>query len=80
VLAGEQTLDEIVLNDVGWYTEHGITLHAGWTVTSVDRVKRMVHAAKTPAARPPALSTTACCCAPAPTPSCCRCLARTWKA
>jgi nitrite reductase (NADH) large subunit len=42
VLAGEQTLDEIVLNDWAWYTEHGITLHAGKTVTEVDRVKRIV--------------------------------------
>jgi nitrite reductase (NADH) large subunit len=33
VLAGEQTLDEIILNDWAWYTDHGITLHAGWTVT-----------------------------------------------
>ena len=31
VLAGEQTLDEIVLNDWAWYREHGITLHAGGT-------------------------------------------------
>ena len=44
VLAGEQTLDEIILNPFEWYSEHGITLHAGWRVTSVDRVKRIVHA------------------------------------
>jgi nitrite reductase (NADH) large subunit len=44
VLAGEQTLDEIVLNDWSWYSENHITLHAGWRVTSVDRVKRLVHA------------------------------------
>ena len=44
VLAGEQTLDEIILNDWSWYTEHGITLHAGHKVTEVDRVKRVVHA------------------------------------
>jgi nitrite reductase (NADH) large subunit len=44
VLAGEQTLDEIVLNDWAWYTENGITLHAGKTVTEVDRVKRIVRA------------------------------------
>jgi nitrite reductase (NADH) large subunit len=44
VLAGEQTLDEIVLNDWSWYTDKHITLHAGWRVTSVDRVKRVVHA------------------------------------
>ena len=44
VLAGEQTLDEIVLNDWSWYAEHGITLHAGYTVTDVNRAGRMVHA------------------------------------
>ncbi len=44
VLAGEQTLDEIVLNDWAWYSENGITLHAGKTVTEVDRVKRVVRA------------------------------------
>ena len=38
VLAGEQTLDEIVLNPLGWYEEHGITLHLGKTVTEIDRV------------------------------------------
>jgi nitrite reductase (NADH) large subunit len=43
VLAGEQTLEEIVLNDWSWYTDHGITLHAGYKVTEVDRVKRIVH-------------------------------------
>jgi nitrite reductase (NADH) large subunit len=44
VLAGEQTLDEIVLNSWDWYKENNIHLHAGWKVTSVDRVKRIVHA------------------------------------
>ena len=44
VLAGEQTLDEIVLNDWSWYAEHGITLHAGYTVTDVNRAGRTVHA------------------------------------
>jgi nitrite reductase (NADH) large subunit len=33
VLAGEQTLDEIVLNPLAWYAEHGITLHTGKKVT-----------------------------------------------
>lgn len=42
VLAGEQTLDEIVLNDWAWYTDNGIKLHAGWKVTEVDRVQRTV--------------------------------------
>ncbi|NDP61767.1 nitrite reductase large subunit NirB [Polaromonas sp.] len=44
VLAGEQTLDEIVLNDWSWYLDNHIRLHAGWTVTEVDRVRRVVHA------------------------------------
>ncbi|MCB8748594.1 nitrite reductase large subunit NirB [Rhodoferax sp. U2-2l] len=44
VLAGEQTLDEIILNPFEWYSDNHITLHAGWRVTSVDRVKRIVHA------------------------------------
>ncbi len=42
VLAGEQTLQNIVLNDWGWYQEHGIRLHAGCTVTAVDRRHRIV--------------------------------------
>lgn len=44
VLAGEQTLDEIVLNDWAWYTDNGIKLHAGWKVTEIDRVQRTVSA------------------------------------
>jgi nitrite reductase (NADH) large subunit len=42
VLAGEQTLDEIILNPLAWYAEHGITLHTGKTVTCIDRVRRRV--------------------------------------
>ena len=45
VLAGEQTLDEIVLNPLAWYEEHGITLHTGKAVTQIDRVRRMVRTA-----------------------------------
>jgi nitrite reductase (NADH) large subunit len=44
VLAGEQTIDQIILNDWAWYTDNHITLHAGWKVTEVDRVHRIVHA------------------------------------
>ena len=29
VLAGEMTLSEIMLNDLQWYQDRGITLHAG---------------------------------------------------
>ena len=44
VLAGEQTLEQIILNDWSWYEDNHITLHAGYTVTQVDRTRRMVHA------------------------------------
>ncbi len=44
VLAGEQTLDEIILNDWDWYRDRGITLHAGRRVVSVDRARRVVRA------------------------------------
>ncbi len=44
VLAGEQTLDEIVLNSWDWYKDNNITLHAGKKVVEVDRVKRVVRA------------------------------------
>src|SRR5215470_7722967 len=42
VLAGEQTIDQIVLNPLTWYAEHGITLHTGKTVTTIDRIQRVV--------------------------------------
>ncbi|MFM2111778.1 MAG: hypothetical protein RLZZ271_438, partial [Pseudomonadota bacterium] len=42
VLAGEQTVDEIILNSWEWYSENNITLHAGKKVTEVDRVRRIV--------------------------------------
>ncbi len=42
VLAGEQTVDEIILNPLSWYAENGITLHLGKTVTQIDRVRRRV--------------------------------------
>ena len=44
VLAGEQTVEEIVLNSLEWYAEHHITLHTGKKVTEVDRVRRIVRA------------------------------------
>ena len=44
VLAGEQTLADIVLNDWAWYQDNHILLHAGYTVTAVDRARRTVHA------------------------------------
>ena len=42
VLAGEQTIDQIILNPLSWYAENGITLHTGKKVVQVDRVKRVV--------------------------------------
>ncbi|WP_309681795.1 nitrite reductase large subunit NirB [Polaromonas sp.] len=44
VLAGEQTLDEIVLNSWDWYKDNHIRLHAGKKVVEVDRIKRIVRA------------------------------------
>ncbi len=44
VLAGEQTLEEIVLNPLSWYADHGITLHLGKKVVDVDRRRRIVTA------------------------------------
>src|SRR5207248_2723454 len=44
VLAGEQTLDEIVLNSWEWYEENKIRLHAGKKVVEIDRVRRIVRA------------------------------------
>ncbi|CAN5209161.1 nitrite reductase large subunit NirB [soil metagenome] len=42
VLAGEQTIKDIMLNDVDWYEENNITLHLGKQITTIDRVKRVV--------------------------------------
>ncbi|HJV69959.1 nitrite reductase large subunit NirB [Ideonella sp.] len=42
VLAGEQTVDEIILNPLSWYEDNGITLHLGKKVAKIDRVKRLV--------------------------------------
>ncbi|MDP3672370.1 MAG: nitrite reductase large subunit NirB [Telluria sp.] len=42
VLAGEQTVKDIMLNDVDWYEENEITLHLGKKIVRIDRVKRLV--------------------------------------
>ena len=42
VLAGEQTLDEITLNDLDWYESHRITIHLGKKIVRIDRSKRAV--------------------------------------
>ncbi len=44
VLAGEQTVDDIVLNPLDWYQENAITLHMGRKVVKIDRSARVVEA------------------------------------
>src|SRR5574340_288593 len=45
VLAGDMTIRDIMLNDVDWYAQNGITLHLGKKVTRIDRMRRKVIAA-----------------------------------
>ncbi len=42
VLTGEQTIQDIILNDKNWYRENGITLHLNCTVTQINRARRVV--------------------------------------
>jgi nitrite reductase (NADH) large subunit len=42
VLAGEKTINDIMLNDEQWYLDNGITLHKGKQVMEIDRVNRRV--------------------------------------
>lgn len=42
VLAGEQTFEDIVLNDLSWYQDNKITLLLNRKVIQIDRVKRRV--------------------------------------
>jgi nitrite reductase (NADH) large subunit len=42
VLAGEKTVDDIVLNPLAWYREHGIALLAGRSATAIDPVAKIV--------------------------------------
>ena len=48
VLAGEKTIDQIMINDLDWYAERGITLHIGQDIvetvsyTHLDVYKRQV--------------------------------------
>lgn len=37
VLAGEKTINDIMLNDLQWYQDNKIHLHSGETVTEIDR-------------------------------------------
>ena len=45
VLAGEKTIDDIMLNDEQWYIDNDITLYKGMKVTGIDRSNRLVTAA-----------------------------------
>jgi len=45
VLAGEKTVDDIMLHTRAWYAEQSITLQAGDPVVRIDRKRRIVHAA-----------------------------------
>ncbi len=45
VLAGEKSMDDIMLHTREWYAENGITLHAGDPVVHIDRRRRLVRAA-----------------------------------
>jgi nitrite reductase (NADH) large subunit len=42
VLAGEQAVDDIVLNPLDWYADNGIALHLGKKVVKIDRSARFV--------------------------------------
>ncbi|HUC91202.1 MAG TPA: nitrite reductase large subunit NirB [Paenibacillus sp.] len=42
VLAGNANMDDIVLHSWEWYAAHGITLHAGHTVTAIDTKRKYV--------------------------------------
>ena len=44
VLAGEQGIQDIILNDLDWYAQHNITLHLGKKVARIDRLKKIVYA------------------------------------
>ncbi|HEC29743.1 MAG TPA: NAD(P)/FAD-dependent oxidoreductase, partial [Gammaproteobacteria bacterium] len=42
VLAGDKTIDEIMLNDEQWYKDNNIKLHKGKKVVEIDRLNRKV--------------------------------------
>ncbi|MDS1139791.1 nitrite reductase large subunit NirB [Pusillimonas sp. SM2304] len=42
VLTGEQTIQDIILNDQSWYKANGITLHLNSTVTQINRARKEV--------------------------------------
>ncbi len=44
VLAGEKTIDDIMINDLQWYKDNNITLHVNKTVVEIDRIEKKVTA------------------------------------
>src|SRR5690606_26748490 len=42
VLTGEQTIQDIILNDKSWYEANGITLHLNSTVIQINRARKEV--------------------------------------
>ncbi|HUX91892.1 MAG TPA: nitrite reductase large subunit NirB [Gallionellaceae bacterium] len=44
VLAGEQGIEDIILNDLDWYRENLITLHLNKKVVRIDRKNKVVYA------------------------------------
>jgi nitrite reductase (NADH) large subunit len=45
VLAGEQGIQDIILNDLDWYRDNHITLHLNKQVVRIDRARKIVYAA-----------------------------------
>lgn len=42
VLEGSKTIDDIILNDLNWYRDNGITLHTGTAVARIDKETKEV--------------------------------------
>jgi len=42
VLTGEKSYQDIVTHDAAWYAQHGITLHRGCAIVTLDRERRTV--------------------------------------
>lgn len=42
VLEGSKTMDDIILNDLNWYRDNGITLHTGTTVVRIEEETKEV--------------------------------------
>ena len=51
VLAGEKTVDDVIINPRQWYTEHGVALLTGTAVTAIDRAAKCVSLASGEAIR-----------------------------